>query len=178
MLPRRFLVLIFLLTLPAAPAPAASDEAAVRATIADWYAELRKGKGARPWNFLAPNAEVLPSECPDRCGPQPRALKFPRPLYPRHLVRRAQKFEYDIEKMTVERTLARVDVWERGWTYAWALKKTTVAAADAWFILVKRDGEWKILVYSSERRALRPKDREAPMPDLSNVPLSPFAPKD
>jgi len=150
----------------------------VRETIADWYAELRKGKDARPWNFLAPNAEVLPGECPDRCGPQPRALKLPRLLYPHHLVRRAQKFDYDIEKMTVESTLARVDVWERGWTYAWALKKATVAAADAWFILEKRDGAWKILIYSSETRALRPKDRDAPVPDLSDAPLSPFSPKD
>lgn len=177
-MPRRFLLILFLLTLPAAPVLAASDEAAVRKTIADWYAELRKGKDARPWNFLAPNAEVLPRDCPDRCGPQPRVLKHHRPLYWSHLVRRAQKFDYDIETMTVERTLARVDVWELGWTYAWALKKTTVAAADAWFILEKRDGVWKIVIYSSERRALRPKDREAPMPDLSDAPLAPALTKD
>lgn len=176
MLPRRFF-LALLLTLAATPA-AASDEATVRETIAAWYAELRKGNDARPWRLLAPQGQVLPRECPDLCGPQPRAIKRPHPLYPRHLVRRAQKFDYEIEHMSVERTLARVDVWERGWSYAWALKKTTVAASDAWFILQKIEGDWKILVYSSETRALRPKDREAPLPDLSREPLPPLLSKD
>lgn len=177
MVPRRFLFLL-ILTIPTVSANAAPDDKAVRETIAAWYAELRKIKNSQPWKLLAPQGEILPRDCPDRCGPQPRALKLPRRLYPYHLVRRAQKFDYDIEEMTVERTLARVDVWERGWTYAWALKKTTMAAADAWFILQKIEGEWKVVVYSSQTRALRPKDREAPMPDLSDEPHPPLWSKD
>jgi hypothetical protein len=150
----------------AAPAHATSDdEEAVRALIREWYAELRKGNDSRPWRLTAPGAMLLPQSC--RCGPQPRALPASKLRYPRFLAERATKFTHEVERLKVERTLARADVWERGFDYAWALKETTQSAAAATFILEKRKGEgWKILVYRSQVRALRPKDKTAPLPDL------------
>jgi hypothetical protein len=165
---RLWLPLLLIFAIPGAAARAESDEAAVRSLIADWYAELRKGKDARVWRFLAPGGIMLPSRCPDRCGPQPRALKPDELFRPRYLAEQAEKFAYEVERLRVERTLARADVWERGWRWAWAAKQTTMTAAAGTFILERRVGEdWKILVYQSESRALSLKDKDMPLPDLS-----------
>jgi hypothetical protein len=146
---------------------AADDAAEVRAVVGAWYDELRKGRDARPWTLTAPSAMILPRRCPDRCGPQKRSLDLAELQRPRFLAEHAEKFAYEVERLSVERTLARADVWERGWRYAWAVEKTTESAAAGLFILEKRAGEgWKILVYRSESRALRPKDKDGPMPDL------------
>jgi hypothetical protein len=165
---RLWLPLVLIFVMPGTAARADSDETAVRALIADWYAELRKGKDARVFRLLAPGGIMLPRHCPDRCGPQPRALKPDELFRPRYLAEQAEKFAYEVERLRVERTLARADVWERGWRWAWAVKQTTMTAAAATFILEKREGEgWKILVYQSESRALSPKDKDMPMPDLT-----------
>ena len=75
---------------------------------------------------------------------------------------------HEIETLQVERTLARIQVWERGWIYAGATNTTYENAAGGTFMLVKKEGEdWKILVYDSGSSAVRPKDRDGPMPDLS-----------
>ena len=90
------------------------------------------------------------------------------PAYSHLLAVRSQKFTHEIEKLQVERTLARIDVWERGWIYAWAAKSTYENAAGATFVLEKKDGQdWKILLYASRSSAVRPQDRDGPMPDLS-----------
>jgi hypothetical protein len=116
---------------------------------------------------MAPGAVVAPSHCPPRDQPQPRALKS-RPLYPPMLVRRAQKFAFEIQSMRVETTLARVSVWERGWIYAWAAKQTYENAAAATFVLEKKVGaSWQVLLYASEGQAVRPDHRKDLMPDLS-----------
>lgn len=160
--------LALLIVLAGAPAVRADDEADVRALIAGWYAEMRKGNEARPWTLMAPGGMLLPRECPDQCGPLPRVAKPRDPYSPFYLARRAKKFAHEITRLRVERTLARVDVWERGWDYAWALKKTTQSAASGLFILEKRPGKaWKVLLYESEVRALRPQDQDGPPPDLS-----------
>jgi hypothetical protein len=157
-----------LILLAAAPAGRADDETDVRALIGDWYKEMRKGKDSRPWRLMSPGGMLLPRECPDLCGPLPRVAKLTGPYNSYYLARRAEAFEYEITRMRVEPTLARVDVWERGFRYAWAVKKTTQNAAAALFILEKRPDEgWKVLLYESETRALRPKDRDGRLPDLS-----------
>jgi hypothetical protein len=129
---------------------------------------LRKGKDGRVWTMLAPNGIIEPRLCPDRCGPQPRGLKLPLTPYPHLLAVRAELFKPEIEKVQVERTLARVEVWERGYVYALAAKVTYENAAGATFILERREGEtWKVLLYSSRSTAVRSDHVNQPIPDLS-----------
>jgi hypothetical protein len=159
---------LLMLLVAAAAGRAAADDDDVRNLIAEWYAQMRKGEPARPWTLMAPGGVLLPQECPDQCGPRARVAQPTGPYNSYYLARRSKAFEYEITRIRVEQTLARVDVWERGFSYAWALKKTTQAAAAATFILEKRSDEgWKVLLYRSESRALRPKDRDAAIPDLS-----------
>ncbi len=164
----RFALLLTALLI-ALPAQAETeDEAAVRTLIAVWYGEMRKRASARPTKYLAPGAMLLPEDCPDTCPPLKRSADLRPLLGARYLAARAREFDYEIERLRVERTLARADVWERGFDYAWALKKTTQSAAAAIFVLEKREGEgWKVLVYQSLVRAIRPQDKDAPLPDLS-----------
>ena len=156
----------------ASPARADAKEAAVKEVINRWYAELRKGRRgekSRYWSMLAPGSMIEPSHrCYDPDIPQPRVLKLRRPAYSHLLAVRSQKFAHEIEMLQVERTLARIEVWERGWIYAGAAKVTYENAAGATFILEKKDGQdWKILLYASRSSAVRPQDRDDPMPDLS-----------
>ena len=154
-------------------APVNADEAdAVNKLIGRWYTELRKGRlGERSdvRTLLAPGGMIEPSHrCYDPEIPQPRVLKMRGPAYSHLLAVRSQKFAHEIERTQVERTLARIEVWERGWIYAGAAKSTYENAAGATFILEKKDRQdWKVLLYASRSSALRPQDRDDPMPDLS-----------
>lgn len=163
------LALVGLLVLFSGQAAARSDQEAVAQVIADWYVELRKREDVRLYAMLAPMGMILPERCPDRCGPQPRMLKYKAgERFADFLAARAEKFSYEIENARVETTLARVDVWERGWTYAWAARQTYQSAASAMFILEKREGQgWKVLVYRSQSSAIHPKHKDEPLPDLS-----------
>ena len=162
------LLLIGLSILFAATADAQDDQSAAQQLISDWYVELRKGEDVRLYSMLAPMGMILPQHCPDRCGPQPRMLKLKKgEQFADFLAVRAEKFSYEIERSQVEESLARIDVWERGWTYAWAAKQTYQTAASAMFILEKRTEGWKVLVYRSESRAIHSKHKDDPMPDLS-----------
>jgi hypothetical protein len=158
---------------PLVAVPARGDDAeAVKALIERWYAELRKnrmGGQSRYWTLLAPGSIVEPSRrCYDPNKPQPRVLKLGETAFYGFLAIRAQKFAHEIESMQVDRTLARIQVWERGWIYAGATKTTYENAAGGTFILVKKEGEdWKILVYESRSSAVRAQDRDGPMPDLT-----------
>jgi hypothetical protein len=166
---RVVLALIALLWLPAS---VRASEVEIRAAIDAWYAELRKGPNARTWTLLASNAVVGPLLCPDRCGPQPRVLKYDPGSAHRHLLAvRAQLFKPEIETLVVEGSLAKAEVWERGFTYAWAVGKTYENAAGATFMFESRDGgPWKLLLYTARSSAVRPKDRDQPLPDLSPGP--------
>ena len=160
------IVLALLLFVRPALAQTAEDE--VRAFIAQWYAELRKGEEARVYPLMAPAGAVLPTMCPDRCGPQPRVMKIQKgPPFPHLLVVRAKQFAYEIRDARIEQTLARVDVWERGWFWAWAAQQTYENAASATFYLEKREGQWKVALYRSDSRAVHPEHKNDPMPDLS-----------
>lgn len=60
---------------------------------------------------------------------------------------KAMRFTYDIDRMILNKDLARVDVWERGYFYAFAAQKTYELAADTLFVMQKMDdGTWKILL--------------------------------
>jgi hypothetical protein len=153
--------------------PVRADEAdAVKELIGRWYTELRKGRVGEKsavWTLLAPGGMIEPSHrCHDPEILQPRVLKMRGPAYSHLLAVRSQKFTHEIERLQVERTLDRIYVWERGWIYAGATKSTYENAAGATFVLEKKDGpDWKILLYASRSSAVRPEDRDDPMPDLS-----------
>jgi hypothetical protein len=169
----KFMLLVAASMIMSVAGPAQGDDAeAAKALIERWYAELRKnrmGGQSRYWTLLAPGSIVEPSRrCYDPNKPQPRVLKLGETALYAFLAIRAQKFAHEIESMQVERTLARIQVWERGWIYAGATKTTYENAAGGTFILVKKDGEdWKILVYESRSSAVRTKDRDGPIPDLT-----------
>ncbi len=167
----RFLMVSAFLVFAVIPqrAGAQSPEDEVRTFIANWYDELRKGDEARVYPLLASQGAVLPVSCPDQCGPQPRAMKIQKvPPFPHLLATRAQQFAYEIRHARVEQTLARVDVWERGWFWAWAAKTTYESAASASFYLENLNGSgWKIALYRSDSRAIHPKHKDDPLPDLS-----------
>ena len=173
------LLLLLVATLCPRPTLAQSSEEAVRAVIDAWYSELRKGRSGRYDNFLAPGGIVIPTHpCVDRDKPQPRGLTGREPLFPHLLVRRAQRFAHTVERANIEPSLARVDVWERGWIYAWAAKQTYENAAAATFVLERREGAgWKIVLYASHSQAVRPQHRGEPMPDLSPDATAPGAPR-
>ena len=168
MIPRLLLAALLLTAAAGGPASATQDEA-VTSVVARWYVELLKGRDAYLSPLLAPGGMVEPDyRCPDDDQPQPRVLDWTQPPYPHFLAVRAGKFAYEVERMRVERRLAKVDVWERGWIYAGAAKQTYENAADATFILERRENEgWKILLYASHSQAVRHDHRNQPMPDLS-----------
>ena len=163
------IAIIMALLLFVRPAFAQTAEDDVRAFIAQWYAELRKGEAARIHPLMASAGVVLPANCPDRCSPQPRVMKIPKgPPFPHLLASRAEQFAYEVRNARIEQTLARVEVWERGWFWAWAVKKTYESAASATFYLENHNGSgWKVVLYRSDSRAILPKHKDDPMPDLS-----------
>lgn len=166
---RMLLAALLVAAAVAGPASATTQDEAVKSVIAKWYAELLKRSDAHLSPLLAPGGMVEPDyRCPDDDQPQPRALDWTLPPYPHFLAMRAGKFAYEVERMQVERTLAKVDVWERGWIYAGAAKRTYENAADATFILERKENEgWKVLLYASHSQAVRHDHRNQPMPDLS-----------
>ena len=143
---------------------AAEDQ--VRGLVADWYAEIARGREGRHWRLFAPVAIV------EDCRPQENDdEQLPRVItdlgFRRELAANALRFEYDITGMLVEPNLARVDVWERGWFYARATESTYENAARTTFILQRDNaGAWKIAAYGSRSSAVHPDHVDDPMPDL------------
>ena len=141
-------------------------EQQVRDVVASWYAEVVKGRQGRQWRLFAPGAIIE-----DCRPPRDDNKQLPRVIteleFPRELAANALKFDYEITRMLVEPNLARVDVWERGWFYAWAVESTYEDAAGTTFILQRDDeGAWKIAAYGSRSSAVHPDHVDDPMPDL------------
>jgi hypothetical protein len=158
----------------AAEPPPPAQSAAVadrepRELIEAWYAELKRGEEGHPWRLFAPGAIVTArAERTNIAPPGARGLKLIGPPFPHELIRRAEKFAYQIEELRIEGGLAKVRVSERGWIYAWAAKQTYENAAEARFVLERGpDGIWRILAFDSNGMATRPAPRNEPMPDLS-----------
>lgn len=153
-------------TPPAQSAAMADREA--RALIDAWYAELKRGEEGHPWRLFAPGAIVAARAAPINLRPQARGVTSIGPPFPHELIRRAEKFAYQIDDLRIEGSLAKVRVWERGWIYAWAAKQTYENAAEARFVLERgSDGKWLILAFDSNGMATRPAHQNEPMPDLS-----------
>ena len=80
----------------------------------------------------------------------------------------AVKFAYDVDSIRRDETFAKVQVWERGYFYAWAAQKTYERGAATIFVLERRetDGRWLILAHQSSSQGIPPNKITNPMPDL------------
>lgn len=136
----------------------------IEGVIAKWYAELQKSEHGNAYRLLAPQAIVEDCEC---LLPGETPVKYALPPFRNELAYSALKFSYEIEAMRLDRYFARVDVWERGWYYAWSAETTYENDADTTFVLERDDkGEWKILAFSANGVAVHPDHADDPMPDL------------
>jgi hypothetical protein len=83
------------------------------------------------------------------------------------LAARAMQFGYDVDELVVDDRLAKAEVWERGYFYAWAAQTTYENAATTMFVFEKQpDGEWKILAHEARSIGIPPNKATNPMPDL------------
>ncbi len=162
----RFVWLLVLLPAAAAAAPPPSEpaEQAIRATLERWYEELGKREEGRTWDIVAPGFI-------DSTPPVYHARTRSRALGPRvyvSLPAQALKFVWEAESIRLDSNFARVEVWERGYFYAWAAQKTYERAADTTFILERqeKDGRWRILAHQSGSYGISPNKVTNPMPDL------------
>lgn len=148
----------------AAPAAAEAGEDGIRAAIARWYGELGKREKGRPWSAVAPGfIEASP--------PYRHVDNGSRKLGPRvytSLAAQALKFSYDVESIRADSAFARVQVWERGYFYAWAAGRTYELGASTTFVLERgeTDGRWRILAHQSSSQGIPPNKVTDPMPDL------------
>lgn len=144
-----------------------TDEAAIRALVANWYEELAKKREGRPRSLTAPG--FITSTPYSRHVDTGAASLGPR-VYT-SLAARALKFSYEIEAMRIDATFAKVDVWERGYFYAFAAQQTYESAADTAFILERqeKDGRWLILAHRSGTQGIPPNKITRPMPDLRDL---------
>jgi hypothetical protein len=164
--PGPFALLLLAVLFAAAPAPAQTpaDEAAIRTTVSRWYEELAKKEDGRYWTVTAPGFIDA--------SPHYRHLDTgSRKLGPRHytsLSATALKFAWEIIGLRADSSFAKVQVWERGYFYAWAVQRTYERAASTTFLLERRekDGAWLILAHQSAGQGIPPNRITDPMPDL------------
>lgn len=143
---------------------AASAEDQIRATVARWYEELAKEEDGRLWDIVAPL--FIDATPPYRYIDNGSAALGPRVFT--SLPATALKFSYEIEAIRRDASFAKVDVWERGYFYAWAAQKTYERAVDTVFILERqeKDGRWLIIAHQSGSYGIPPNKITDPMPDL------------
>ena len=157
--------LALLVLCAAAPAAAKGpDEDGIRATVARWYAELAKKDEGRLYDVVAPGFI-------DATPPYSHVNNGSAALGPRvytSLPAQALKFSYKIDLIRKDASFARVEVWERGYFYAWAAQQTYELAASTTFILERRekDSRWMILAHQSGSEGIPPNKVTSPMPDL------------
>lgn len=142
----------------------AAEEAAIRAVVATWYAELRKPVKRSHWMLYAANAiDGGPAET--ELFPDQRARS---PTISNELAARALEFAYDIDAIRADASFAKVNVWERGYFHAWANHETYELAAAAVFVMEKQpDGRWLILAHKASSVGIPDSKRTDPLPDLS-----------
>jgi hypothetical protein len=151
-------------------AQTAEDEAKIRAVIADWYERVGEPQARAPWALMAPGGiDAGPgyAEIPYQAPEHRSAAAYSGPRINHELAARAMRFTYDIDRIVLNPDLARVDVWERGYFYAYAAQKTYELAVDTMFIFQKQpNGEWKILLHEGSSQGIPPNKITDPMPDL------------
>lgn len=164
-----FAVLLLLAGSPAGAAErdTAADEAAIRAVVAAWYAELAKKDDGRVRGLTAPGfIDATPHYRHIDTG---AASLGPR--VHTSLAATALTFTYEIERMRIDPHFAKVAVWERGYFYAAAAQKTYERAAETDFVLERSetDGTWRILAHQSGSYGIPPSKKTDPMPDLRDL---------
>lgn len=166
---RILLVVLLLLFPPAgfARAQDASAEEPIRSVIAQWYAELAKREDGRIESIVAPN---FINSTPHYVYADSGSAALGPPIY-NSLAATALRFAYDIDAMRIDQNFAKVDVWERGYFYAFAAEKTYERAASTVFVLERRqaDGRWLILAHHSGSYGIPPNRITNPMPDLRDL---------
>jgi hypothetical protein len=159
----RLILPLLLLAVPPAFAQSPGAETEIRSVIANWYAHLTGPKRTPDYRLYAPGHI---DGGPGFTELNPKSAKL-SPRVSHELAARALQFRYDIDRVKVEDTLARVDVWERGYFYAFAAGTTYETAADATFVLERQsDGRWLILAHSADNRGIPPGRETSPMPDM------------
>ena len=168
----RLITLTVLALAAAAPAIAQTpeDEARILAVIAEWYERVSHAEARQPYVLMAPggiDAGPGHSEIPYRAREHRSAAAYSGPRINNELASKAMRFTYDIDRLILNKDLARVDVWERGYFYASAAQKTYELAVDTMFVLQKMDnGAWKILAHDGSSQGIPPNKITSPMPDL------------
>ncbi len=167
---KRVLILLALAIGAPAFAQAPEDHEKIRAVIAEWYKRIAQPEAMAPWALMAPDGiDAGPgyAEIPEIAREEPSAAAYSGPRINNELAGKAMRFAYDIDRLTVNATFAKVDVWERGYFYAWAAQTTYELAADAMFVLEKQpDGQWLILAHRATSQGIPPNRITNPMPDL------------
>lgn len=148
------------------PETAAEDETAVRTLIDKWYAEQRAAANGRPYSLHAPGAiDASPGYMHIDTGS--RALG---PRIYNSLAATALKFDHEITRLVLDPHFARVQVWERGYFYAWAAQQTYERAGSATFVLEKQeDGRWLVLAHETNTVGIPANRKTEPMPDLRDL---------
>lgn len=169
---QRLVLTLILLTAMITPthAQTLADEASVRAVIAEWYERVGKNPADRPYVLLAPGSVNGGPDYAEPADLHSGAAVIRGPFLNRELAARALQFRYDVEQLTLNETLAKVRVWERGYFYASAAQQTYESAASALFVLEKRpDGRWLILAHQANSVGIPPNRITDPMPDLRSL---------
>ena len=139
----------------------------IRAVIAGWYEELAKAGEGYPWRLTA---RGFIDSTPHIDHVDNGAALLGPPIYT-SLPARALKFAYDIDAMRIDATFAKVQVWERGYFYAFAAQGTYELAAGTTFILERQEknGAWLIIAHQSNSLGIPPNKVTNPMPDLRDL---------
>jgi hypothetical protein len=138
------------------------DETAIRALLDEWYVQKRAAHGGNFYRLLAPGAiDASPGFYYVDTGA--RAIKGP----PIHNSRAATalKFSHEITRLVRDARFARVQVWERGYFYAWAAQQTYERAESTTFVLEKQDdGRWLVLAHQMSSVGIPPNMKTDPCP--------------
>jgi hypothetical protein len=154
-------------------AQSASNEAAVRAVIAEWYRRVGQPVADRPYVLMAPGGvDAGPGyeEIPYLGETYRSRAAYSGPRINNELAAKALKFAYEIDVMKLDPRFAKVWVWERGYFYASAAQVTYENAASTLFVLEKQDdGRWLILLHHGSSQGIPPNKITKPMPDLRDL---------
>ena len=161
------LLILFWGSVAAARGPSDPEEQKIHATISRWYEELEKKDEGRVWDLVGPG---FIDASPHRRYVDNGSRALGPPIYD-SLAAQALKFAWEIDVLRRDSTFAKVQVWERGYFYAWAAEKTYERAASTTFILERReaDGRWLILAHESSSIGIPPNKITDPMPDLREL---------
>jgi len=135
--------------------------------IAEWYKRVSQQPADRPYALFAPGSidggpgYAVPADL------NSGSAVIRGPWINHELAAQALVFAYDIDELVIAGTLAKAEIWERGYFYASRPQSTYERGASAMFVFEKQpSGEWKILAHEATSQGLPPNKITDPMPDL------------